>query len=246
MRVLLVENHARYVKALGATLKTDGISVELASTGEDALDLLRHYEFDLVLLSLFMPDMEGSTLIARIRSAGHETPILALSNLQQARVRALSAGADDVVEHDIDHAELVARIRAIVRRTRGYSKPMLQIGALTLHVDSHEISANGHHVHLTGKEFALLQLMVLRRNMILTKETILTNLYGGMDEPELKIIDVFVYKLRNKLAKAGLSNVIRTVWGRGYTIRDNNTEGDTVQPPRVKQPARPEKELAFA
>ena len=246
MRVLLVEDHGRHVKALGA-LKTEGLSVELASTGEDALDLLRHYEFDLVLLSLLMPNMEGSTLIVRIRSAGHETPILALSNLQHSWVRALSAGADDVVEYDIDPAELVARIRAIVRRTRGYSQSVLQVGALTLNVDSHDVSANGYSVHLTAKEFALLQLMMLRRNMILTKETILSNLYGGMDEPELKIIDVFVCKIRNKLAKAGMSHLIGTVWGRGYTIRDNTIEGDTIQPPRVKQPAaRPEKALAFA
>ena len=237
MRVLLVDDCGRHVKALGAGLKTEGIVVELANTGQDAIDLLRHYEFDLLLLNLALPDMEGSILIGRIRSAGHQTPILALTSLLQARIKALGAGADDVVEPDIDRAEIVARIRAIVRRTRGYSRSTLQIGALSLDVDNQGVTANGHPVHFTGREFAILQLLALRRNMVLTKEAILSNLYGGMDEPEVKIIDVFVCKIRNKLAQAGLHNVISTVWGRGYTIRDGADEANHIPLRRKTRPA---------
>jgi two-component system cell cycle response regulator CtrA len=131
---------------------------------------------------------------------------------------------------------LLARMRAIVRRTRGYSNSLLRAGAVTLDVEQQEVLANGNRVHFTGKEFAILQLLMLRKNIVLTKETILSQLYNGLDEPEIKIIDVFVCKIRNKLANAGIRNVICTVWGRGYTIRDTGRDNDTSAAPRIPQP----------
>ena len=177
----------------------------MAENAQDALHFLRDFDFDLVLINLALPDMDGSTLISRIRAAKHETPIIAVSAVPQARLKALAAGAEDVVERDIDRAELGARIRAIVRRSGGFSQSQLQVGNFVLDVDQQSAVANGVRVHFTGKEFAILQLLVLRRNMVLTKETILSHLYGGMDEPEIKIIDVFICKIRSKLAKAGLA-----------------------------------------
>lgn len=239
MRVLLVEGNVRYSNTLSAYLKSEGVVVEPVDTGADALDLLRHYEFDLVLPSLSLPDMDGSTLITRMRAAGHHTPILALADVSDARSRlkALAAGGDDVVERGVDQAELLARMRAIFRRSRGYSHATIQIGALTLNIEQQEASANGCRIALTGKEFAILQLLMLRKNMILTKEMILSQLYGGMDEPEIKIVDVFICKIRSKLAKAGLRDVIGTVWGRGYIVRDQRRDGEPS--PLVTSPAEP-------
>ena len=242
MRVLLVESNSRHAAAISADLNAEAIRVEIAGSGDDALYLMRDYEYDLVLLNLLLPDMDGSALISRIRSARYKTPIIALSAIPQARLKALAAGADDVVERDMDRAELGARIRAIVRRTRGYSQSQLQVGSLTLDVDQQDVVANGVRVHLTAKEFAILQLLVLRRNMILTKEAILSQLYGGMDEPEIKIIDVFICKIRSKLTKAGLPNVIGTVWGRGYTVKDTGSETPAVIP--RPQPIRAEQAFA--
>lgn len=229
MRVLLVEGNSRHAAATSADLNAETIRVEIAESGDDALYLMRDYEYDLVLLNLLLPDMDGSALISSIRSAKIETPIIALSAIPQARLKALAAGADDVVERDIDRTELGARIRAIVRRSRGYSQSQLQVGGLTLDVDQHDVIANGVRVHFTAKEFAILQLLVLRRNMILTKEAILGQLYGGMDEPEIKIVDVFICKIRSKLSRAGLPNVIVTAWGRGYTVKDTGSESLVVQ-----------------
>jgi two-component system, cell cycle response regulator CtrA len=239
MRVLSVEGNIRHANALSAYLKSEGLVVEPVDTGADALDLLRHYEFDLVLLSLSLPDMDGSTLITRIRAAGQHTPILALTDVSDARSRlkALAAGGDDVVERNIDRAELLARMRAIFRRSRCYSRATIQIGALTLNIDQQEATANGCRIALTAKEFAILQVLMLRKNMILTKEMILSQLYGGMDEPEIKIIDVFICKIRSKLAKAGLRDVIGTVWGRGYTVRDQRRDDEPS--PLVTSPAEP-------
>ena len=202
MRVLLVESNARYAAAITADLKADAIRVELATSGDDALYIMRDYQFDLVLLNQRLPDMDGATLIGCIRAAKHDTPIIALSAVPQARLKALAAGADDVAELEMDRVELIARIRAVVRRSRGFSQSSLRVGSLTLDVDQHDVTANGVRVPLTAREFAILELLVLRRNMIMTKEAILAHLYGGLDEPEIKIIDVFVCKIRNKLAKA--------------------------------------------
>ena len=148
-----------------------------------------------------------------------------------------------MVERDIDRAELGARIRAIVRRSRGFNQSQLQIGDLILDVDQQDVVANGGRVHFTPKEFAILQLLVLRRNMVMTKEMILAHLYGGMDQPEIKIIDVFICKIRSKLAKAGLPTVISTVWGRGYCVKHNGNEGPLTMPLKP-QPAQTERIFA--
>ena len=238
MRVLLVENNSAVAATLAGYLIAGGNHVEITNTGVDALELLRHYDFDIVLLNLTLPDTEGSIVIHRARSAQKHVPILALSEglSPQPRMKALAAGADDVVARTIDQAELVARMGAIVRRSRGYSQPVLCLGALTLNLEQHKVTVAGNEVSLTGKEFAILQLLMLRKNMVMTKEAILGHLYGGRDEPEPKIVDVFVCKIRKKLAAAGAPDVLGTVWGRGYTIRDDGRASNTPQAPQVPMP----------
>jgi two-component system cell cycle response regulator CtrA len=203
-------------------LKGAGMVVDQAERGEEASDLVRHYDYDIVVLDLMLPDIEGYEVLRRMRAARIETPVILLSGLTrpQAKVRGLSIGADDFISKPFDPAELLARMQAIVRRSKGFSQPKLKVGPLEIALDSREVTVNGRIVHLTGKEFAILELLVLRRGMVLTKEAFLNHLYGGMDEPEVKIIDVFVCKLRKKLAQAGGDNLIGTVWGRGYMIRD--------------------------
>jgi two-component system cell cycle response regulator CtrA len=157
-----------------------------------------------------------------MRISRNDTPVMVLSSitLPQARVKALGLGADDFITKPYDKAELLARMQAIVRRSKGFSQPTVRLGRLELNLDTREVSVNGKDVHLTGKEYSILELLVLRKGMVLTKEAFLNHLYGGMDEPEVKIIDVFVCKLRKKLARAGADGVVGTVWGRGYMIRE--------------------------
>lgn len=222
MRVLLVEDDITAARGIALMLKSIGAVVNHADTGEEAIELSRHYEYDIVLLDLMLPDVEGFEVVRRMRSARNDTPVLILSGLTRpaAKVKGLGLGADDFITKPFDRAELLARIQAVVRRSKGYSHSTLYIGPLRLNMDSREVFADGRVVHLTGKEYAILELLVLRKGMVLTKEAFLNHLYGGMDEPEMKIIDVFVCKLRKKLAQAGADNMIGTIWGRGYMIRD--------------------------
>ncbi len=226
MRILLIEDDVVAARGVSLMLKASGAVVDHADTGEEGLELARHYDYDIVVLDLMLPDIEGFEVVRRMRVARNDTPVLILSGLSrpQAKVKGLGLGADDFITKPFDKAELLARMQAIVRRSKGFSQPSLRVGSLQLSLDSHEVLVDGQQVHLTGKEYAILELLVLRKGMVLTKEAFLNHLYGGMDEPEMKIIDVFICKLRKKLANAGADNLIGTVWGRGYMIREPSSE----------------------
>jgi two-component system, cell cycle response regulator CtrA len=130
-------------------------------------------------------------------------------------------GADDYLTKPFHKDELVARIHAIVRRAKGHAQSVIHTGDLVVNLDTKTVEVEGERVHLTGKEYQMLELLSLRKGTTLTKEMFLNHLYGGIDEPELKIIDVFICKLRKKLASAtGGEHYIETVWGRGYVLRD--------------------------
>ncbi|WP_368415767.1 response regulator transcription factor CtrA [Falsiroseomonas sp.] len=222
MRVLLVEDDTIVARAISLALKAAAMVVDIAETGEESLELAKLYDYDIIVLDLMLPDMEGYEVVRRLRAGRIETPVLILSGLNrpQAKVRGFGMGADDYITKPFDQTELVARIQAIVRRAKGFSQPTLSIGPLTLNLGSREVMVDGRNVHLTGKEYAVLELLTLRKGIVLTKEAFLNHLYGGMDEPEVKIIDVFICKLRKKLAHAGAADLIGTVWGRGYVLRD--------------------------
>jgi two-component system cell cycle response regulator CtrA len=241
MRILLVEDDRSLTRGLVATLRAASMVVDAVETGEEALEYCRLYDFDMVLLDGGLPDMEGYDVVRRMRAARLATPVLMLSETAspQAKIKGFAAGADDVISKPFDSQELVARIQAVVRRAKGFAQPTLSVGELTLNLGSREAAVAGTPVHLTGKEYAILELLMLRKGMVLTKEAFLNHLYGGMDEPEVKIIDVFICKLRKKLAQAGAEHVIGTVWGRGYMMRDPAAKAQHHAAPVAAKAAAP-------
>jgi two-component system cell cycle response regulator CtrA len=171
--------------------------------------------------------MSGYEVLKTLRVSKVQTPILILSGLAgiEDKVRGLGFGADDYMTKPFHKDELVARIHAIVRRSKGHAQSVVQTGDLTVNLDTKMVEVGGSRVHLTGKEYQMLELLSLRKGTTLTKEMFLNNLYGGMDEPEIKIIDVFICKLRKKLASASDGkDYIETVWGRGYVLREPSEE----------------------
>jgi len=223
MRVLLVEDDTSTAKTIEMMLKSEGYICDCTDLGEDGLEIGKIYDYDLIILDLMLPDMDGYEVLRRLRSSKVRTPILILSGLSEPdqKVKSLGFGADDYLTKPFDKGELVARIQAIVRRSKGYSESIIRTGKIAVNLDTRTVEVNGQPLHLTGKEYGILELLSLRKGTTLTKEMFLNHLYGGMDEPELKIIDVFVCKLRKKLSTAtGGENYIETVWGRGYVLRD--------------------------
>ena len=223
MRVLLVEDDSATAASIEMMLRTEGFICDTTDLGEDGLEIGKLYDYDIIILDLMLPDIDGYEVLRRLRAARVRTPILILSGLAELdnKIKGLGFGADDFVAKPFDRRELIARIQAIVRRAKGHSESVIRTGKLTVNLDSRTVEVDSHPLHLTGKEYGILELLSLRKGTTLTKEMFLNHLYGGMDEPELKIIDVFVCKLRKKLsiATAG-DNYIETVWGRGYVLRD--------------------------
>ena len=223
MRVLLVEDDPATSRSIELMLTHANLNVYCTDLGEEGIDLAKLYDYDLILLDLNLPDMNGHEVLRQLRLARVETPILILSGSDDSenKLKGFGFGADDYMTNPFPREELVARIHAIIRRSKGHAQSVIRTGEINVNLDAKTVDVNGEMVHLTGKEYQMLELLSLRKGTTLTKEMFLNHLYGGMDEPELKIIDVFICKLRKKLAEAtGGHNHIETVWGRGYVLRE--------------------------
>ncbi|MCP4819805.1 MAG: response regulator transcription factor [Shimia sp.] len=223
MRILLVEDDPTTSKSIEMMLTHANLNVYSTDLGEEGIDLAKLYDYDLILLDLGLPDMTGHEVLRQLRTSRVDTPILILSGADdtESKLKGFGYGADDYLTKPFHREELVARIHAIIRRSKGHSQSVIRTGLVSVNLDAKTVEVEGKPVHLTGKEYQMLELLSLRKGTTLTKEMFLNHLYGGMDEPELKIIDVFICKLRKKLSEAtGGENYIETVWGRGYVLRD--------------------------
>ncbi|MDC0495791.1 response regulator transcription factor [Planktomarina temperata] len=223
MRILLIEDDPATSKSIELMLGHANFNVYTTDLGEEGIDLAKLYDYDLISLDLVLPDINGHDVLRQLRVARIDTPILILSGETDTenKMRGFGSGADDYLTKPFHREELIARIHAIIRRSKGHSQSIIKTGDIEVNLDGKTVEVRGNTVHLTGKEYQMLELLSLRKGTTLTKEMFLNHLYGGMDEPELKIIDVFICKLRKKLSEAtGRENHIETVWGRGYVLRD--------------------------
>lgn len=227
MRVLLIEDDTSTARGIEVLLKKEGVIVDSTSFGQYGVEVGKIYDYDGIILDLMLPDIDGVDVIKKLRSANIATPVIVLSGLSECKdkVKCLDIGADDYVTKPFDGKELVSRIQAVIRRSKGHAESIIKIGRMTVNLQNRRVDIDGKPLHLTGKEYSILELLCLRKGATLTKDMFLNHLYGGMDEPELKIIDVFVCKLRKKLMDAlGGDCYIETIWGRGYTIKDIDSQ----------------------
>ncbi len=231
MRVLLIEDDSATAQSIELMLKSESIKFFTTDLGEEGIDLGKIYDYDIIILDLNLPDMSGFEVLRKLRISKVKTPILILSGLSgiEDKIKGLGFGADDYITKPFHKDELVARIHAIVRRSKGHAQSVIQIGDLIVNLDSKTIEVGGARVHVTTKEYQMLELLVLSKGITLTKESFLNHLYGGMTEPDIKIIDVFICKLRRKLSNAsGGKDYIETVWGRGYVMREPPENASSV------------------
>jgi two-component system cell cycle response regulator CtrA len=221
MHILVVESDLSVLHSFELWFGSVKINAYATDLGEEAIDLGKLYDYDAIVLGT-TKDVAPLDIIRQIRTSKVRTPILMLSSLAaiEDKVKALDVGADDHMTTPVHKDEVIARLRSIVRRSKGHAQPKLTAENVVLNMDSRTVEVAGAPVHLTGKEYAMLELLMLRKGNVQSKEQFLNHLYGGMDEPEMKIVDVFMCKLRRKLSNAGAFDLIETVWGRGYLIRE--------------------------
>lgn len=205
-----------------AVLRRHGINSERAETGRDALDYLKLYDYDAVLIDLHLPDMPGHEVIRLARALDIVTPALITADMAApaTKARALDQGADDFIITPSEPEELLARVRAVVRRSQGHAKSVLRMGCVELSLERREVRVNGCKLSVSRREFAVLELLFLKQGVILNKTAFLNHLYCGAEEPEMKTIDVIICRLRKKLTAAGVGTLIDTVWGCGYILRE--------------------------
>lgn len=222
-QILLIEDEPSVVRSIELLLREEGATVAVAETGADGILLAGSREFDIIILDLMLPDIYGYEVLGRLRAAKIETPVLVLSGIADtdSKVDALAQGADDYMVKPFDGRELVARIGSVLRRSREPPTSIVRVGRLVIDLQHYTATVGDRSMHLSPKEFGILELLATRRGEALQKDAILRHLYGGMDEPAAKIVDVFICKLRKKLAAASGGDIrIETIWGFGYVLRD--------------------------
>jgi two-component system, cell cycle response regulator CtrA len=231
MRVLLIEDSFVTARTIGKILSGQGFQVVTAEQGFEGIEFAKCGDYDIVLLDLQLPDMSGFDVLETLRKASIHTPIVIISGdaVVESKVRALRAGADDYLTKPFDKNELIGRVHAVMRRACSPHQSLITTGKITVNLDLKTVKVRGTPVHLTVKAYETLELLSLRKGTTLTKDVLMNRLYGGDNEPERKIIDVFICKLRKKLASAtnGEHN-IRTIWGTGYALFDPIEERASV------------------
>jgi two-component system cell cycle response regulator CtrA len=220
MRALFVTNEKDFSNEILKEVRKQGFIVDQIDNDADDLRLISHFKYDIIILDTDSGEDYHAT-IKKIRYASVDTPLVVLSPIArtQAKIKAFDYGADDFLVKPFDKSELIARIKAIIRRSNGFSHRTITCGDISIDTTNKTVFVNGTEVHLTNKEYSILELLIMKRDTLITKETFLNHLYGGLDEPEVKIIDVFICKLRKKLASLGARQSIITVWGKGYMMK---------------------------
>lgn len=220
MRILLASLDGYVASDIAVVLGGQAFTLERADNPEDALHMVRRYHFDVILFGAGPDGSSGASFIRRARAAGSALPAVAVTRQLDGRGRGrlLDAGADDVVEVPCDTSELCARLRAVVRRTRGFTRSVLTVGTLELHMDSRSAMVSGRDLHLSPSEYKVLELMTLRKGTVVSKAALMDLLYGEFDEPDVKSLNVLMHRLRKRLATVGLDTFVRTVWGSGYLV----------------------------
>jgi two-component system, cell cycle response regulator CtrA len=225
MRVLIIEDNHSTAQTVELALAKEGIICDRSDLGEDGIEVSKIYDYDLIILDIMLPDVNGYEVLKRMRKVKADVPILILSGLgdYEQKIKGLGFGADDYLTKPFHVGELIARVKTIIRRSRGHPNSIITIVDLQINLDTHTATVKNKALHLTTKEQLILELMALKKGQVITKEQFLTHLYNGIDEPEAKIIDVFVCKMRKKLCNASNGvNYVETIWGRGYALKHPN------------------------
>ncbi|MGO8749493.1 MAG: response regulator transcription factor [Thermoguttaceae bacterium] len=215
MRILIVEDEADLLASLAKALREKGYAVDAAADGEEGLWKAESWDYDAIVLDVMLPRLDGWTILRRLRES-KKTPVLMLTARDAARdrVRGLDGGADDYVVKPFDLDELLARLRALIRRAAGQSRNVMEIGTLVIDTAGHRVTRAGHPIALTAREYALVEFLALRRGEVVSRTALYEHLFDEEDDTLSNLLDVHVSNLRKKLG----AEFITTRRGQGYCI----------------------------
>jgi DNA-binding response OmpR family regulator len=221
VRVLLVEDHKPLSRALKRGLEEENFAVDVADDGEEADYKARSASYDAIVLDLMLPKIDGLTLLKQWRKDGVRTHILVLTakDTTDDKVKGLDLGADDYLTKPFQLEELLARLRALIRRSHQVKDPVLRVHDLEIDTSARTVKRAGQAIHLTPREFALLQFLAFHRGKVVTRTMIWEHLYDEYDENTSNVVDVYIRYLRNKIDKGFDPPLILTRWGEGYQLR---------------------------
>ena len=215
MRILVVEDQDDLREIVVETLREESFATDSSPDGEEGLYKALNWDYDLVILDILMPVMDGWEVLQKLR-ARKQTPVLMLTALDSVRdkVKGLNHGADDYLAKPFDLTELVARVRALIRRHGGERRPELTIGDVTINTTARTITVKGQPVEITAREYAMAELMIRHHDEVVTRDFLYEHLFDENDDTMSNMLDVYVYKLRQKLGK----DFIKTRRGQGYIV----------------------------
>jgi two-component system response regulator PhoP len=223
MRVLVIEDERRLAQNVAVSLReAAGFAVDVSYDGEDGLFMADSNPYDLIILDLMLPVIDGLQVLQRLRSNGHSNPVLVLTARDEKEwvVKLLNAGADDYLSKPFDLGELIARSKAIIRRGAGHAHAVLRIGDVEVDTDAHLVRSSGREIQLTAMEYRVLEYLAHRTGAVVSKAELLEHLYDYNWEKFSNVIEVYVSALRRKLESGHSSPIIHTLRGRGYMLRE--------------------------
>lgn len=220
MRVLLVEDSARLQQSVGTALRRSGFAVDIAIDGEEGIWQAESNNYDVIVLDIMLPKVDGLEVLRRLRQSGKATPVLLLTarDTVQDRVRGLNEGADDYLVKPFALEELLARVRALCRRNYGVKDSRIQVAGLVIDTVAKRVSREDRPIELTSREYALLEYLANRRGAVVSRAEIEEHIYDGMVDPMSNVVDSAICIVRRKLADAGTPPIIRTRRGLGYVL----------------------------
>jgi DNA-binding response OmpR family regulator len=227
VRLLLVEDHKPLLRALRQGLEEEGFAVDISEDGEDADTKARTTAYDAIVLDQMLPKKDGLSLLRGWRASGISTHVLMLTarNALDDKVKGLDSGADDYLTKPFELEELLARIRALIRRGHHVKDPILKIHDLSIDTSSRTVKRAGKSIHLTPKEYALLEFLAFHRGKVVTRTMIWDHLWDEHDESVSNVVDVYIRYLRNKIDREFSLPLIMTRWGEGYMLRTEDDVG---------------------
>lgn len=228
MRILLVEDNTVLLKNLRQGLEEEGFAVDTAVDGEEADHKARATGYDVIILDIMLPKMDGLTLLKQWRASGIATHVLMLTakGTTDDKVAGLDTGADDYLAKPFELDELLARVRSLVRRGHHVKDPLIKAFDLTINTSARQVTRSGQRIHLTPREYALLEFLAFHRGKVVTRTMIWEHLYDEYDENTSNVVDVYIRYLRNKIDKGFEPALIQTKWGEGYLLRADDPSDD--------------------